>query len=430
MLFANGKPLGPNGLDWIKIHLINLTGTMKKSSLAERLNYANEILDEIIDSANFPLTGKKWWQNCEFDDPWQILAACKEIRNALDPVRCPDGPSSYVSHFPVHQDGSCNGLQHYAALGRDQAGAESVNLEPGDQPRDVYQVVASMVEAQRSREAKQGNKLASSLEGVIKRKVVKQTVMTFVYGVTKFGARKQVMKQLKEMEEFDEKKTWLASGYIMNKIFDAIREMFTATRDIQLWLTSAAILISREMNSPVKWSTPLGLPVVQPYFKQVSNWRSGPSPGPSALASKLSMKGSKLRYGPSSHILKPNVMKQKNSFPPNFIHSLDSTHMMATTLHCEALGVEFVSVHDCYWTHPCTVDTMNRICREQFVALHNLPILQHLSESFIRNYQTDLALIQSKDPELVQQIINIFTAVPASGKFDIEKVIHSTYFFS
>lgn len=30
ILFAEGKPLGPNGLDMLKVHLINLTGTMKR----------------------------------------------------------------------------------------------------------------------------------------------------------------------------------------------------------------------------------------------------------------------------------------------------------------------------------------------------------------------------------------------------------------
>ena len=34
----------------------------------------------------------------------------------------------YMSGIPVHQDGSCNGLQHYAALGRDVNGAAAVNL--------------------------------------------------------------------------------------------------------------------------------------------------------------------------------------------------------------------------------------------------------------------------------------------------------------
>jgi DNA-directed RNA polymerase len=33
-----------------------------------------------------------------------------------------------VSHLHIHQDGSCNGLQHYAALGRDIEGAYQVNL--------------------------------------------------------------------------------------------------------------------------------------------------------------------------------------------------------------------------------------------------------------------------------------------------------------
>jgi len=72
-------------------------------------------------------------------------------------------------------------------------------------------------------------------------------------------------------------------------------------------------------------------------------------------------------------------MKQKNAFPPNFIHSLDSSHMMLTSVMCERLGVTFVSVHDCYWTHACTVAEMNRVCRDQFVTLHSHPILVDLS---------------------------------------------------
>lgn len=43
------------------------------------------------------------------------------------------------------QDGSCNGLQHYAALGRDLIGAISVNLMPCNVPQDVYSAVAQQV---------------------------------------------------------------------------------------------------------------------------------------------------------------------------------------------------------------------------------------------------------------------------------------------
>lgn len=76
------------------------------------------------------------------ENPWQTLAACQEIAAAL---RSGD-PAMYVSHFPVHQDGSCNGLQHYAAMGRDVAGAKSVNLKcDGSTPADVYSDVVELV---------------------------------------------------------------------------------------------------------------------------------------------------------------------------------------------------------------------------------------------------------------------------------------------
>lgn len=59
-------------------------------------------------------------------------------------------------------------------------------------------------------------------------------------------------------------------------------------------------------------------------------------------------------------------MKQKNAFPPNFIHSLDSSHMMLTSLHCERAGITYVSVHDCFWTHPNTVEIMGKVIQNKF----------------------------------------------------------------
>ena len=52
------------------------------------------------------------------------------------------------------------------------------------------------------RDAEKGLKIAQILEGFISRKVVKQTVMTVVYGVTRYGGRLQIEKRLKEIDEF------------------------------------------------------------------------------------------------------------------------------------------------------------------------------------------------------------------------------------
>lgn len=89
---------------------------------------------------NFLTQGRKWW--AESEEPWQTLACCIEIKKAME---CPNGPENYICHFPVHQDGSCNGLQHYAALGRDSTGAFSVNLATSDVPQDVYTCVCNIV---------------------------------------------------------------------------------------------------------------------------------------------------------------------------------------------------------------------------------------------------------------------------------------------
>ncbi|EEC09541.1 DNA-directed RNA polymerase 2A, putative [Ixodes scapularis] len=313
LLFARGEPLGEKGLDWLKVHLINLTGLKKREPASERLKFANKMLPEILDSADNPMTGRRWWASSE--EPWQTLACCREVAAA---VRSPD-PRRYVCHLPVHQDGSCNGLQHYAALGRDAHGARQVNLLPEDRPQDVYSGVAAMVERERTKDAANGVAIAQVLEGFIKRKVVKQTVMTVVYGVTRFGAHLQIMKQLKDLEDFPQEHCWAASHYLVQRTFLSLQEMFTATREIQVRATE-----SPRITGPA-------LKCTSEYV--LSSWALEeclfPGSWDQMVHSLLASYKRSLNF-----FMWPNVMKQKNAFPPNFIHSLDSSHMMLTALFC------------------------------------------------------------------------------------------------
>lgn len=368
LLFHEKKPLGRDGLRWLKLHCINLTGQKKRASVAERLEYAEEVLGLILDSAENPLEGRMWWSKS--DEPWQTLACCMEIANVL---RAGGDPALYMSSFPIHQDGSCNGLQHYAALGRDAAGAFSVNLAPSPKPQDVYSAVAALVDDMRQRDAERGEAVARVLEGYVRRKVIKQTVMTTVYGVTRFGARLQIAKQLKSIDEFPAHWVWPASTYLTAKTFESLREMFTSTKEIQDWFTDCARLIATVCAQNVEWVTPLGLPVVQPYNRYA---KKTTLPKSNAVQEQFNV----------DTFERPNIVKQKNAFPPNFIHSLDSSHMMLTSLHCEKEGMMFISVHDCFWTHAASVPTMNRITRQQFVALHSEPILEDLSQFLQKKY--------------------------------------------
>ncbi|KAK6628399.1 hypothetical protein RUM43_002211 [Polyplax serrata] len=392
LIFGKGKPLGPKGFDWLKIHTINLTGSHKRESVADRLAYANTILPEILDSAEKPLTGDKWWTNSE--EPWQTLASCFEIKKVIES----GDPENYVSKFPIHQDGSCNGLQHYAALGRDTVGAKSVNLTPCMAPQDVYSDVLDVIEKLRKEDAKNGIEIAQQLEGFIQRKIVKQTIMTSVYGVTFYGARLQIASKLEDLPDFPQRLVWTAAGYLTQKTFQSLEQMFSSAKQIQDWFIQCATIISNQ-NDYVQWVTPLGLPVLQPYAKKVY---------------KKNEKNLKVSY------YKPNAMKQRNAFPPNFVHSLDSTHMMLTAQFCEQAGLTFASIHDCYWTHPSTVEIMNKICRDQFISLYSQPILEDLQNFFVKHY------VQDKDSEAFQ----VFSKVPEKGEFNITSVSDSIYFFS
>lgn len=86
------------------------------------------------------------------------------------------GPDQVRERPPRPPGRTCNGLQHYAALGGDFKGAHQVNLDIGDRPADVYSGVADMVNELIERDAENNVQEAVLLKGRVTRKVVKQTV--------------------------------------------------------------------------------------------------------------------------------------------------------------------------------------------------------------------------------------------------------------
>lgn len=134
--------------------------------------------------AEDPQRNLEWLQA---ESPWQALGCIFELSEALKM----DFPEDHVSHLHVHVDGSCNGMQHYAAFGRDENGGKQVNLAASDRPGDVYTAILKLVIKEIEAETDSEKiEIAESLKGKVSRKVIKQTVMTSVYGVTFIGARK------------------------------------------------------------------------------------------------------------------------------------------------------------------------------------------------------------------------------------------------
>lgn len=389
-LFWEGKKVGAKGLEWLKIHLANLYG-VDKAPLHERVQFVEDNMQHIIESAKNPFDPKAWWRTAE--KPWQLLGVCFELKRAYDL----DDPTELVSHIPIHQDGTCNGLQHYAALGGDFEGARQVNLIPADRPQDVYKFVANLVQKRVDAEAQAGNEYALFLQDKITRKVVKQTVMTNVYGVTFVGAVAQIQKQIDHhFSDEDSSKVGDYARYLTSQVFASMRELFEGAHLIQDWLGESAKRISKSVRtdldenvvkdaskpshmSSVIWTSPLGLPCVQPY--RVSKRQ--------IIATNLQDIVISDPFGASQ----VDARKQQSAFPPNFVHSLDATHMLMTARACGNRDMSFASVHDSYWTHACDVDTMNFEIRLQFVALHENNLIVKLRDEFEKRYKGFLQVI-------------------------------------
>lgn len=103
------------------------------------------------------------------------------------------------------------------------------------------------------------------LKGNVTRKVIKQTVMTSVYGVTFIGARKQIQRQLKDKKLFETNSDlYKAAQYLAKITIKCIGDLFRDANNIKEWFAKCAKVVA-STGEPVKWVTPLGLPCVQPY---------------------------------------------------------------------------------------------------------------------------------------------------------------------
>jgi len=253
--------------------------------------------------------------------------------------------------------------------------------------------------------------MAQRLSPLLSRKVIKQVVMTTVYGVTMVGARDQIRRQLNALSELDgasDHAMRKMSQYLAKTTLDSLSETSRGMVGTMKWMREAANHTVKATRQPLQWTMPLGLPVIQPYVKQ----------------STINVRGvgSMMKIDCSNYDADPalDTAKQTSAFPPNFVHSIDASHMMMTANACHKHGLTFAAVHDSFWTHACDVDTMNTILRDEFIRLHETPLL--------RNFR-DEQHAQHRESSGLDLDTNV-RALPEPGSLDLASVKEAPYFFS
>ncbi|MCI0659190.1 MAG: DNA-directed RNA polymerase, partial [Acidobacteria bacterium] len=395
--FGRGKPLGERGAFWLAVQLANLYGhKVDKLPLAKRAEWVREHQAEILDSAQRPFEGQMFWAEAEKN--WRFLAAAFEWAGYVA-----EG-AGYISHLPIAMDGTCNGMQHLSALGRDPVGGAWTNLVPGEEPRDLYQEVANRLEAIVGEDAGNGDPMAILWQPAIKRALVKQATMTTPYGVTISGMKGQLRSAILEdpayRARFPDDKA--ASSYLAPRVNRAIGQVVVKADEIRKWLRKIAKKLAKR-DRGLSWTVPTGFPVIHEYREEKARRVD-------------TVRGSQLVYQ-ADRSLEIRTRKQTNSIVPNLIHSLDAAHMMFTVWALNELGLsDFSMVHDSYAVHACDVDLMNRVLREQFVRLHT----EYNLSKFLEQVKAGAASIR-------------FTkrlAPPELGTLDLADVLKSDYLFS
>lgn len=406
LTFAEGKPLGDNGPYWLAVHGANAYG-VDKVSFESRVAWVEENHDKILDCALNPIDGTRFWADA--DAPYQFLAFCFEwLGYSMQ-------GAEYVSHLPVSWDGSCNGLQNFSAMLRDPVGGAATNLVPSDKPADIYAQVAAVAQRMVDEQAAKGDAQAALwANGKVTRRLAKRNTMTLPYGATRHGFKEQLMAELRKISEESDGVSylgegshvspWAACGYLADIMYDAVGEVVVAARQAMDWLVDAA-RVAAKGGLPVYWVSPSGLLVVQDYRKQ------------QATRMDHMICGQRVQLVIRADTDKLDSRKQAQGIAPNFVHSMDAAHMMATVNACSEAGVlSLAMVHDSFGTHAADAEELAYLLRATFVEQYRGDVLQEFRNNLLEQLPPDLA---AKIPPL-----------PAAGTLDLSAIVDSQYFFA
>jgi len=382
--FSKGKALGKHGERWLAIHGANTFG-IDKCTFAERLRWIEEHQELILDSARNPLNGSCFWSKA--DKPFMFLAFCFEWLGYIEQGE------SFISHLPVSMDGSCSGLQHYSALLLDEAGGMHVNLVPMDRPADIYGKVAE--ESQRI--------AGNEWDGKIDRSLTKRNTMTFTYSATLHGFTNQ---NLEEMRKRDPQQNRKAALDLAKVNLEAIRKTVVKAAEAMEYLKDVSKAFVRAEKS-FSWVTPSGFKVNHKYTKCETRIIT-------TCFGSIRTRTTLAHYPDTATI---DARKSIAGIAPNFIHSLDASHLALTVKACLKAGItDFMMIHDSFGCHAADTTAMNRILREEFIKMYSDNFLQDFHEQVKR--------------QLPGKFVGKLPNPPGQGRLELESVRESEYFFA
>lgn len=347
--FGNKKRLGVRGLYWLKGHVATCYGFDKKHPDA-RAVWADEHIEMLRDAVQNHADSDFFRAA---DSPWCFYVAARELLRAIDS----GNPTEWESGVPVAMDATCSGMQHLSAILRDPVGGLFTNLLPndGEAKEDIYAAVAAV--ALSSIQADRDNPVQAQywLDAGVFRADAKRPVMTYVYGGTLMSCTEYVYLSMQErgLQGTEEYSQFKLAAYLSRHLRKGIETAVPSSAECMRYLRHLASIMPD--NEALRWVTPAGFPVLHHYPKEDVVKLNLP-----ALGVQLNM----TRFD-DSHL---NRAKCVNGIAPNFVHSLDSAHLVRVIAVFDGC---IVPIHDSFATHASDVDRMHATLRDEFVRMYS-----------------------------------------------------------
>jgi DNA-directed RNA polymerase len=398
LMFSHSAPLGDEGTFWLAVHGANTFG-VDKVSFDERVEWVQANEEMILACGRDPLANTHWQ---DADSPFCFLAFCHEWSRLQDWVDHGGEQADFQSFLAVAFDGSCNGLQNFSAMLRDEVGGAATGLVPTHKPSDIYTKVAQAAQALIDAKAQEGDPVAARWVGRVTRSLAKRNTMTVPYGVTKRGMQGQLFEELKK-EGLSENLREDA-GFLAGINHEAIGQVVVAARLAMDWLREAA-KVAASNSLPVRWTSPVGFLALQDYREELGE------------VADFKVLGRRFQLVLQKEGDKLNARKQALGIAPNFVHSLDAAHLMRTVLYCAQDGMkDFAMIHDSYGCHAGQASLLR----------------DNLRQAFVDQYKGDV--LATFRAELVEQLPEALVAelppLPLMGSLELEGVLTSDYFFA
>ena len=289
-LFANGAPIGAEGLRWLKAHVARSANGNQWSrdprpgdlDFEDRIVWTDENLGKLRDigerimrgdyrdSHGFPLK-----DGALAKDKYQFIAAVCELTQALSA----EVPEEFITRLPIMFDASASGMQHMLAIMKADTG-RYVNIVKGCEPDDLYRHVAFLVHRHSEKARRQ--------VGMFDREIIKAGAVPWFYGSRPGGWNKKeqcwvgMAKPIVELltdrlrkkyqtedahHVFSFYKNAVAAdaSKIAHAIDKAINKLVPEAAVLRKWLRSLAKECA-DVGKQLRWETLLGLPVINAYY--------------------------------------------------------------------------------------------------------------------------------------------------------------------